>query len=168
MRSSSRAALTAVTFLVALVLCFPILWTAFTGLKNERDALAVPPTLFVPLTLEHFWQALGGDYLHYFGNTILAVFVSITAAFTLGLPAAYRLAFFPGPKANDILFFALSTRFMPGVAVIVPLFLLYTRLGLIDTMTELVIVYTALNLPIVLWLMRSFSRTCPMNLWRPP
>lgn len=164
MRSFKSACLAALTFLIAFALCFPILWTAFTGLKHETDALASPPTFFVPLTLEHFWQALTGDYLHYFGNTVLAVVISIALAFALALPAAYKLAFFPGPKAKDILFFALSTRFMPGVAVIVPIFLLYTKLGLIDTMTGLVIIYTALNIPIVLWLMRSFFKDVPYEL----
>jgi sorbitol/mannitol transport system permease protein len=97
-------------------------------------------------------------------NTTIAVVASLAAAFALGLPAAYKLAFFPGPKANDILFFALSTRFMPGVAVIVPIFLLYSKLGLIDSMWGLVIIYTALNVPIVLWLMRSFFKDVPYEL----
>ena len=76
----------------------------------------------------------------------------------------YKLAFFPGSKANDILFFALSTRFMPGVAVIVPIFVLYTRLHLVDTVFGLIVVYTALNIPIVLWLMRSFFRDIPYEI----
>lgn len=164
MRSTRAIGVAVLTFALALALCFPILWTVFTGLKHETDALAVPPTFLVPLTFEHFWQGLTGGYLHYFGNTLVAVSLSITIAFALGLPAAYKLAFFPGAKANDILFFALSTRFMPGVAVIVPIFLLYTKLGLIDSMVGLVIIYTALNVPIVLWLMRSFFKDVPYEL----
>ena len=132
MRTRRNAGLTALTFLIAIALCFPILWTVFTGFKNETDAIAVPPTFFVPLSFEHYWDGLTGEYLHYFLNTIVAVATSIAAAFALALPAAYKLAFFPSRKTNDILFFALSTRFMPGVAVIVPIFLLYTKLGLIE------------------------------------
>jgi sorbitol/mannitol transport system permease protein len=152
------------TFAVALVLCFPILWTVFTGFKHETDAISVPPTVFVPLTWSHYFGALAGEYPHYLKNTLIAVFGSIAAAFVLGLPAAYKLAFFPARKANDLLFFALSTRFMPGVAVIVPIFLLFTKLGLIDSIVGLVAIYTSLNVPIVLWLMRSFFKDVPYEL----
>ncbi|MDQ0469260.1 carbohydrate ABC transporter permease [Labrys wisconsinensis] len=165
MRSSRRQiGPAALTFLVAGAMCFPILWTFFTGFKNEPDAIAMPPTVFVPLTLEHYEGALTGNYPHYLANTLIAVVGSILAAFALGLPAAYKLAFFPGRKANDILFFALSTRFMPGVAVIVPIFLLYAKTGLIDSLTGLVIMYTTLNIPIVIWLMRSFFKDIPYEL----
>lgn len=165
MRSSlHEAGRATLVFAVAFVFCFPILWTIFTGFKNEADAISVPPTFFVPLTLEHYRDALFGDYQHYLLNTLITVFGSIAIAFVLGLPAAYKLAFFPGPKARDILFFALSTRFMPGVAVIVPIFLLYTKIGLIDSLFGLIIMYTTLNIPIVMWLMRSFFKDVPYEL----
>jgi sorbitol/mannitol transport system permease protein len=155
---------TTATFVVAFVLFFPILWLAFTSLKSETDALATPPAIFVPLHLEHYETALAGDYTHYLGNTLIVVTGSILASLVLGLPLAYRLAFFPGRKANDLLFFLLSTRFMPGVAVIVPIFLLYTRLGLIDSLFGLALMYTTLNLPLTVWLMRSFFRDVPYEL----
>jgi sorbitol/mannitol transport system permease protein len=162
MRSSRFVA--PATFLIALALFFPVLWTLLTGLKSEADAMAAPPRVFAPISLGNYWSVLQGDYFHFLTNTLLAVFGSMIAAFALGLPAAYKLAFFPGPKANDILFFALSTRFMPGVAVIVPIFVLYTRLHLIDTVFGLIVIYTALNIPIVLWLMRSFFRDIPFEI----
>ena len=118
-----------VTLVIAFIWTFPVLWLLFTGFKRESDAIAVPPTIFVPLTLEHYETALFGHYSHFLLNTLIAVFSSIFAAFILGLPAAYKLAYFPGRRANDLLLFALSTRFMPGVAVIVPIFLLFTKLG---------------------------------------
>jgi sorbitol/mannitol transport system permease protein len=155
---------TVATFLIAFILFFPILWTFLTGLKSEVNAIAVPPVVFAPVRLDKYWDALRGDYLHFLTNTLIVVFGSMLAAFALGLPAAYKLAFFPGAKANDILFFALSTRFMPGVAVIVPIFVLYTRLHLIDSVFGLIVVYTALNVPIVLWLMRSFFRDIPYEI----
>lgn len=163
-RHIRSALLTAVTFVLAFVTCFPILWTFFTGLKSETDAIAVPPRVFVPLSFEHYRDALTGDYSHFLINTLIAVTCSILLALALGLPAAYRMAFFPGRKSKDLLFFVLSTRFMPGVAVIVPIFLLYNKLGLIDSMTGLVLIYATLNLPIVIWLMRSFFRDVPYEL----
>ncbi|MBU2325982.1 MAG: carbohydrate ABC transporter permease [Alphaproteobacteria bacterium] len=162
--SIKQAGLTVVTFAVAFALCFPIIWTFFTGFKSETDAIAVPPRVLVPLSFDHYVDALSGDYSHFLLNTLLAVFGSMLLAFALALPAAYKLAFFPGKKANDVLFFALSTRFMPGVAVIVPIFLLYTKIGLIDSLFGLIIIYTTLNIPIVLWLMRSFFKDVPYEL----
>ena len=165
MRISARdIILTHLTFVIALALCFPIFWTILTGFKSEADAIAVPPRVFVPITTDHYVRALTGDYLGFLRNTVLAVGLSMLAAFALGLPAAYQLAFFPGRRANDVLFFALSTRFMPGVAIIVPIFLLFNQLQLIDTLLGLVIIYTTLNLPIVMWLMRSFFRDVPYEL----
>lgn len=162
--SPRNAPITVLTFAIALILCFPIFWTIFTGLKSETDAISVPPTVFVPLSLEHYGRALSGNYSGFLVNTLLAVAGSLLGAFALGLPAAYALAFFPGRRANDVLFFALSTRFMPGVAVIVPIFLLFNQLGLIDSLWGLIIIYSTLNLPIVMWLMRSFFRDVPYEL----
>ena len=164
MNRGSAPLLTIVTFAIALALCFPIIWTVFTGFKSEADAIAVPPRVFVPLTTDHYVRALTGDYLGFLGNTLIAVAGSILLAMALGLPAAYKLAFFPGRRSNDVLFFALSTRFMPGVAVIVPIFLIFNKLGLIDSLLGLLIMYTALNTPIVMWLMRSFFREVPYEL----
>ncbi|MBX6320835.1 MAG: carbohydrate ABC transporter permease, partial [Rhodospirillaceae bacterium] len=102
-----------------------------------------------------------GDYLTFFTNTVVVVGVSIAVALAFALPAAYKLAFFPGRRAGDILFFALSTRFLPGVAVIVPIFLVYSRLGLIDTLHGLVLIHVALSIPLALWLMRRFFAEIP-------
>jgi sorbitol/mannitol transport system permease protein len=149
---------------LAFGLCFPIVWTFFTGFKGEVDAISTPPRIFVPLGLDKYLGAVEGDYPHFLLNTLIAVFSSMLAAFVLALPAAYRLAFFPGPRAKDLLFFALSTRFMPGVAVIVPIFVVFTRLGLIDSLFGLILIYTSLNIPIVLWLMTSFFREVPFEI----
>ncbi len=149
---------------IALAFFFPIGWTAFTGLKTEIDALSIPPSIFVPLSLDNYWQALTGDYLHYLYNSIFIVTVSILVSFVLGLPAAYDLAFFPRAKNKDLLFFARSTKFMPGVAVVVPIFFLYSKFGWIDTPVGLIVIYIALNLPVVIWLMRSFFREVPFEI----
>lgn len=153
------------TLAIALVMFFPVLWMALTGLKSESDALAIPPVFWFTPSLEKFVQAVDqGDYLTFFGNSVISVGASILLAFALALPAAYALAFFPGRRANDLLFFALSTRFMPGVAVVVPVFLLFTRIGLIDTLLGLVLIYVALAIPLALWLMRRFFAEIPFEI----
>lgn len=157
--------LSALTLLVAAAFSFPIFWTAFTGLKREADAMAFPPAVWVPLSLDNYRSVfVEGDYAGFVQNSVIAVGVSLAAALLLAVPAAYRLAFFPGRKADDVLFFALSTRFMPGVATIVPVILLYARLGLLDTYVGLILLYTALDIPLVLWLMRSFFRDIPFEI----
>ena len=160
-----RILLSLATLAVAAIMFFPILWTALTGLKSESDALAIPPVFWFRPSLEKYAQAFAqGDYLAFFSNSVTAVGLSVLLAFALALPAAYALAFFPGRRANDLLFFALSTRFMPGVAVIVPIFLLFSRLGLIDTMLGLVLIYIALSIPLALWLMRRFFAEIPFEI----
>src|ERR1700755_1156914 len=93
--SIKRVGLTVITFAIALILCFPIFWTMFTGFKSESDAISIPPSIFVPLSFDHYVEAVSGDYPHFLLNTVLAVLGSIIAAFALALPAAYKLAFFP-------------------------------------------------------------------------
>lgn len=155
-----------VLILAAIVLfSFPIFWTAFTGLKQETDALSFPPSVFVPLGLGNYVAVfVEGDYSGFVLNSVIAVGVSLALALILAIPAAYHLAYFPGRKANDLLFFALSTRFMPGVATIVPIILIFARIGLLDTYIGLIVLYTALDIPLVLWLMRTFFRDIPFEI----
>jgi sorbitol/mannitol transport system permease protein len=169
MRSATRriqAAICAALTLAAVILfSFPIFWTAFTGLKQETDALSFPPSVFVPLSLNNYASVfVEGDYGSFVLNSVIAVGVSLALALVLAIPAAYRLAFFPGRKANDLLFFALSTRFMPGVATIVPIILIFARIGLLDSYVGLIVLYTALDIPLALWLMRTFFRDIPFEI----
>ncbi len=158
------AAAGVLTLMLVSSFSFPIFWTAFTGLKRETDAMAFPPAIWVPLSLDNYRAALiDGDYSSFVLNSVIAVGTSLALALLLAVPAAYRLAFFPGRKGEDIVFFALSTRFMPGVATIVPILLIYAHLGLLDSYGGLLVLYTALNIPLVLWLMRSFFRDIPFE-----
>jgi len=161
----ANAAINVAGWAIGIIIFFPILWTLLTGFKSESDALAIPPVFwFVPSFDKYIYALQQGEYLSFFTNTVILVSVSVVLAFVLGLPAAYALAFFPGKRANDVLFFALSTKFMPGVAVIVPIYLVYTRLGLIDTTLGLVLMHVALGIPIVMWLMRRFFSEIPFEI----
>ncbi|HVZ01372.1 MAG TPA: carbohydrate ABC transporter permease [Dongiaceae bacterium] len=164
-KTASTLAINAAGIAVALVLFFPVLWIFLTGFKSEADALAIPPTFFFAPSFEKYAYAFQeGEFLSFFSNTIILVGASVLLSFAFGLPAAFSLAFFPGKRANDILFFALSTKFMPGVAVVVPIYILYTKLHLVDTLFGLVLMHVALGIPIVLWLMRRFFTELPAEI----
>jgi sorbitol/mannitol transport system permease protein len=164
-RALSNLVTNAVTLVFAALIFFPIFWTFLTGFKSESDALAIPPVFFFTPTFDKYLYAFQqGEFLSFFLNTIILVSLAVLCSFALGLPAAYVLAFFPGKRANDVLFFALSTRFMPGVAVVVPLFIVYSKLHLIDTLFGLVLMHIALGIPMVLWLMRRFFTEIPFEI----
>ncbi|UCF92873.1 MAG: carbohydrate ABC transporter permease [Desulfobacterales bacterium] len=162
MRKLTHYTLNVVTFIIAGLVFFPIAWTALTGLKTEPDALAIPPIFaFRPDFSTYMTLLQSGDYFHYLSNSALIVVLSTLTALAFGLPAAYTMAFHAGKNADRALFFVLSTRFMPTVGLIVPLYILYARLWLLDSHVGLMILYTALGLPVAIWLMRSFFAEIP-------
>jgi sorbitol/mannitol transport system permease protein len=161
-RKWSRIGWTALTYIVVFLLVFPVLWMVITGFKTEVAAIAIPPTLvFVP-TLSQFGLALSGGFSAYLFNSVVASLVSTAIALILGVPAAYAMVFQMRTKsAEDMLFFVLSTRFLPFAAILVPLFIIFTRLNLLDNILTLIIVYTAMNLPLMIWMSRSYFLDLP-------
>src|SRR5947209_15176232 len=152
----------ALTYIVVFLLVFPVLWMVITGFKTEVAAIAIPPTLFFVPTLSQFEQALSGGFSAYLFNSVVASLVSTAIALILGIPAAYAMVFQMRTKsAEDMLFFVLSTRFMPFAAILVPLFVIFTRLNLLDNIFTLIIVYTAMNLPLMIWMARSYFMDLP-------
>jgi sorbitol/mannitol transport system permease protein len=158
----SRIGWSALTYIVVFLLVFPVLWMVITGFKTEVAAIAIPPTLFFVPTLSQFEQALSGGFSAYLFNSVVASLVSTAIALILGIPAAYAMVFQMRTKsAEDMLFFVLSTRFLPFAAILVPLFIIFTRLNLLDNILTLIIVYTAMNLPLIIWMSRSYFLDLP-------
>ena len=152
----------ALTYIVVFLLVFPVLWMVITGFKTEVAAIAIPPTLFFVPTLSQFGLALSGGFSAYLFNSVVASLVSTAIALILGIPAAYAMVFQMRTKsAEDMLFFVLSTRFLPFAAILVPLFIIFTRLNLLDNIVTLIIVYTAMNLPLMIWMSRSYFLDLP-------
>lgn len=148
-------------WVVALVMFFPVLWMFVTGFKQESQAATDPPTwLFTP-TLEQFQAVLGRDFVPYLLNSLMASVGSTVLVIVLGTPAAYALSLAPVGRWKDSLFFFISTRMMPPVAIILPLYLMANNLGLLDNITMLAVVYTVMNLPIAVWMIRSFLLELP-------
>jgi sorbitol/mannitol transport system permease protein len=133
--------------------------------KTEPQAASSPPTiLFVP-TLEEFQEVMSGDFPPFFINSAIASIGSTLLVLVFGLPAAYALAIRPVKRTQDVLFFFISTRFLPFAASLVPLYLLARDLHLLDNILALVIIYTTINLPLGVWLLRSFLLEIPPELF---
>jgi sorbitol/mannitol transport system permease protein len=158
----SRFGWAALTYLVVFLLIFPVLWMVITAFKEEVAAIAIPPTLFFVPTLSQFALAFNGGFGAYLFNSAVASLISTALALSLGIPAAYAMVFQMRKKsANDMLFFVLSTRFLPFAAILIPLFVIFTHLNLLDNILTLIIVYTAMNLPLMIWMSRSYFMDLP-------
>src|SRR5229473_518942 len=145
----SQSFWTGLTYILVLLLVFPVLWMVITGFKTEVAAIAIPPTLLFQPTLDQFLLAINSGFGAYLFNSAVASLVSTAIALVLGIPAAYSMVFQMRKKSSDdMLFFVLSTRFMPFAAILVPLYVIITRLNLLDNIFTLIIVYTAMNLPL--------------------
>ena len=160
----SKVGWSALAWLVAIVFFFPVLWMALEGLKTEVQAASIPPTiLFVP-TLSAIQDVLSRDFPPYLINSATATLGSTLLVLVLGLPAAYALSIRPVKRTRDVLFFFISTRFLPFAASLVPLYLLARNLHLLDNIMALVIIYTTISLPLGIWLLRSFMLELPHEL----
>jgi sorbitol/mannitol transport system permease protein len=152
------------TYAIALFVFFPIFWTVLTAFKTEADAAASPPVFFFHSTFDNFSAVLDTNYLSYFENTVLLAGGSTLVALALGLPAAYSLAFHPSKATPKVLSWVLSTKMLPAVGVVIPFIVIYKRVGLFDNRFGMILLYGALNLPLVIWMMRSFFADLPREI----
>jgi sorbitol/mannitol transport system permease protein len=145
-----------------LVMFFPIFWMLLASFKTEIDAVATPPLLFFSPTLENFTAVnQRADYFSYAWNSIVESLGATVFGLAISVPAAYAAAFFPTKRTKDLLLWMLSTKMLPAVGVLVPMYLLFRDTGLLDTRTGLIIVFTLSNLPIVVWMLYSFFKEVP-------
>ena len=155
--------------LFLVVMLFPVLWMLETSLKEGRDVYAVPAKLLgFDVTFDHYKDVFvqrGGsgasELATNFKNSVLVAGLSTLLATILGVPAAWAYSRFTLKAKKDQLFFILSTRFMPPVVVVIPIFLMYRDLNLIDTKLGLILIYAAFNLPFTIWMMKGFVDEVP-------
>ena len=153
---------TVAAWLVTLLLFFPLGWLVLTAFKTELQAIAVPPQIFFTPTLENFHEVQErSDYLHYAWNSVVTSVLSTLLGLLLAGPAAYAMAFFKGPATRDILMWMLSTKMMPAVGALVPVYVMAQKTALLDTQAGLIIVFTLSNLPIMVWMLYSGFREIP-------
>ena len=147
----------------ALLIFFPLLWLALTAFKTEGQAIA--SELFFKPTLSSFVEVQQrSDYLHYAKNSLITSVVSTVLGLLIAAPAAYSMAFFRTPKTRDILMWMLSTKMMPAVGVLVPIYLIFKTLGLLDNAWGLMIVLMLMNLPIVVWMLYTYFKELPVDI----
>ncbi|WP_107054040.1 carbohydrate ABC transporter permease [Streptomyces sclerotialus] len=155
-------------WLCAIVFFLPIAWMALTSFHSETDAATNPPSLGAPLTLDGYREffGVGGGASPWpaLANSVTASVVSTLLVLLLALPAAYALSIRPVRKWTDVLFFFLSTKMLPIVAGLLPVYLFAKQTGLLDNVWLLVILYASMNLPIAVWMMQSFLREIPVAL----
>ena len=159
-----RRILALVTWLVAIVFVVPVLWMIFTSLHHESDAATNPPDVTAPLTLDGYREFFNANPWPYLINSATASIVSTLLVLVLSMLAGYALAVRPVRKWTDAMFFFLSTKMLPVVAGLLPVYLIAQKIGMLDNIWLLVILYTSMNLPIAVWMMRSFLAEVPVEI----
>ncbi|MFL5893811.1 MAG: carbohydrate ABC transporter permease [Thermoleophilaceae bacterium] len=158
----------ALAWFVGLVFFFPVFWMVLNSFKSEQDANTSPKLFFHP-TFDRYrdvTKSAGGllSFGEAFSNSAFVVIISVVIVLLLAIPAAYALAIRPVHKWRDVLFFFISTKFLPVVASILPVWILARNLHLLNTRSVLVILYTGINLPLAIWMLRSFFQEIPREL----
>jgi sorbitol/mannitol transport system permease protein len=162
----TRLLLGTLTWVIVVIFFFPVLWMALTGLKPEPDAdTPTPHFIFKPTFAEYesVWKGAGGlnGLPPYLEHSVLITVASTLAVLILALPAAYALSIRPVTKWRDVLFFFISTKMLPVVGSIIPLYIIARDLHVLDHQRLLIVLYAAMNLPIAVWMLRSFLLEVP-------
>ncbi len=154
---------TASAWFLGLLIFFPILWMIVTSFKTELDAFATPPKfLFFEWTTENYGVVQErSNYLRFAVNSIILAVGSTLVALLFAVPAAWAMAFAPGKRTKDLLMWMLSTKMMPPVGALIPIYLLFRDAGLLDSRSGLVAVLFLLNLPIVVWMLYTYFKEIP-------
>ncbi len=156
---------TLVAWLVTLVLFFPLGWLVLTAFKTELQAISVPPLLIFPPTLENFHEVQErSDYLLYAKNSLITSMASTILGLALAAPAAYSMAFFRSRHTKDVLMWMLSTKMMPAVGALMPIYVLAQWSGLLDTRLGLTLIFTLSNLPIMVWMLYTGFKEIPRDI----
>lgn len=157
-----------IAWITALLFVSPVLWMMITSFHSEADAATNPPSFFAPLTLDAYAQffgaASGANPWPPLINSAMASVFSTILVLLLAMPAAYALSIKPIKKWTDVLFFLLSTKMLPIVAAALPLYIFANFSGMLDNIWFLIIMYTSMNLPIAVWMMRSFLAEVPVEM----
>ncbi len=165
-RRSSSLLLTMLAWCAALTIAFPLLWALLTSLKPELEAVAFPPSFVrFPWTLANYRDVLaGGDYVDALFNSIVLAGGSSALVLLLGVPAAWAMAFAPTRHTRGLLLWMLSTKMLPPVGALIPIFIFYRDWGLLDTHLGVILLLAAGNLPIAAWMLYANFKEVPAEI----
>ena len=151
---------------IGLLIFFPIFWIFVLSLKTEGDAISTPlQVLTSAWTLESYSVVQGrSDYFKHFSNSVIIAVGSTVLGILVAVPAAWSMAFVPSKRTRGILMWMLSTKMLPAVGVLYPIYLLFIELGLLDSRTGLVVVLMLINLPIIVWMLYTYFREIPAEI----
>lgn len=168
--SSSKARkkllMTALAWGIAFLLVFPVLWTFLTSFKTEAEAISIPPSLFgFEWTLENYETVLErSPYFRHFINSVVISVGSTFLGLLIAIPAAWAMAFVPNKNTKNLLLWMLSTKMLPSVGVLVPIYLLLRNFGLLDTQLSLIVILMLINLPIIVWMLFTYFKEIPAGI----
>ena len=152
-------------YIFAIWSFFPLYWLLNTSFKTSKDALARPPTfIFKPILKNYLDVIQNNEVWGYFVDSLIVALGTTFFGLLIGIPAAYVLARFKFKGNADFGFWILSTRMTPPIAMLIPFFIMYLKLGILDTHLGLIIAHVGLNLSIIVWLMRGFYEEIPMEI----
>lgn len=152
-------------WIIALMLFFPIFWMVLTSFKTEIDAFATPPQFIFMPTLENYLHIQErSDYFHFAWNSVLISFTATALCMLIAVPAAYSMAFYETKRTKQTLLWMLSTKMLPPVGVLMPIYLLAKGAGLLDSRLALIVIYTLINLPIVVWMVYTYFKDIPREI----
>jgi sorbitol/mannitol transport system permease protein len=154
---------TAAAWIIGFLIFFPILWMVLTSFKTELEAFSTPPKfLFFDWTLENFGVVQErSNYLKFASNSIILSLGSTVVGLIFAVPAAWAMAFSPGKRTKDLLMWMLSTKMMPPVGALIPIYLIFKDIGLLDSRGGLIVVLFLLNLPIIVWMLFTYFKEIP-------
>ena len=158
-----KALNTAIAWTVGLLIFFPILWIVVLSFKAEGDAIRTPLEVLTSAWTFESYEVVQerSDYFKHFMNSVIIALGSTLLGVLIAVPAAWSMAFVPSKRTKDILMWMLSTKMLPAVGVLYPIYLMFIRQGLLDTRTGLVVVLMLINLPIIVWMLYTYFREIP-------
>lgn len=166
-KNKTKIANTFIAATIAGIMFFPIIWIIILSLKTENDAIRAPLEILFSAewTLESFSTVQArSDYLKHFLNSVVISFGSTLLGLLVAIPAAWSMAFVPGKQTKNILMWMLSTKMLPPVGVLVPIYLIFRDFNLLDTRIGLTIVLSLLNLPIIVWMLYTYFKEIPSEI----
>lgn len=163
-RKIGPISLSALTWVIAILFVFPLIWMVLTSFKQEADAYTDPPRLVFGPTLDQFTGVIDRGFLPYLANSAFVTVLVTLIVLLFAIPAAYALSIAPVKGTTNALGFFLSTKMLPIVAAIIPLYVISQNMKLLDNVWALIILYTSMNLPLAIWMMRSFFLEVPVEM----